>query len=218
MTRYGRWPPLPIGDDGNTLNYTETHIYDGNGNTGRCKVLEPDGNVLDDYLYEYDPLGRLIRSRQVSDGQTVLRTEHQYDTDNRMTGAELSDWRSDLLEAYTLLVEQRRRKDEEHENRQRANSTSPTTASSGSPAPPPKPVLPLHYQKAYGSRTISGNQTSTQISSLSYSWFYRRANLPLYLYRQRQCVKSRAGKYQMRRPPLHHDTQGQLVRRVPPWL
>ena len=65
------------------------------------QVLEPDGNVLDDYLYEYDSLGRLIRSRQVSDGETVLRTEHQYDTDNRMTGQSYQIGSQTFSEAYT---------------------------------------------------------------------------------------------------------------------
>ncbi len=32
--RYGRVATIAHYDDGNTLNYTEIYIYDGNGNTG----------------------------------------------------------------------------------------------------------------------------------------------------------------------------------------
>ena len=95
--RYGRIVTIEHRTKSGTLNYTEVYVYDGNGNTGRCKVMDGSGNVTDDYRYEYDSLGRLIRSSQVSDGETVLRTEHIYDADNRLTESKLSVGRKQLL-------------------------------------------------------------------------------------------------------------------------
>lgn len=210
--RYGRVATIAHYDDGNTLNYTEIYIYDGNGNTGRCKVLEPDGNVLDDYLYEYDSLGRLIRSRQVSDGQTVLRTEHQYDTDNRMTGQSYQIGSQTFSEAYTYNNNDGSMKSMKTANGDNLNFSydgikrlSSTAAKTGST---------LHYQKAYGYRTISGNQTSTQISSLSYSGF---TGAPTYRYTYTANGNIKSEQENTDAETLYtYDTQGQLVRACHP--
>ena len=210
--RYGRVATITHYDDGNTLNYTEIYIYDGNGNTGRCKVLDPNGNVLDDYLYEYDSLGRLIRSRQVSDGETVLRTEHQYDTDNRMTGQSYQIGSQTFSEAYTYNNNDGSMTSMKTANGDNLNFSydgikrlSSTAAKTGST---------LHYQKAYGYRTISGNQTTTQISSLSYSGF---TGAPTYRYTYTANGNIKSEQENTDAETLYtYDTQGQLVRACHP--
>lgn len=69
---------------GNLLDYTQVNTYDANGNVARSAVLDGAGNLIADYLYEYDSLGRLIRSGQSGDGVTELETQHQYDAQNRL--------------------------------------------------------------------------------------------------------------------------------------
>ena len=63
------------------------YFYDTEGNLSRQCCVE-DGEVTAVYVFEYDSLGRLIRSKQTSDGSlreddgtvdegtTVQRTEH----------------------------------------------------------------------------------------------------------------------------------------------
>ena len=47
-------------------------------------VEDGSGNLLADYQYEYDSIGRLIRSRQSGEGVTELFTQHDYDDQNRL--------------------------------------------------------------------------------------------------------------------------------------
>lgn len=84
----------------NLLEYVESYAYDPFGNVGRSVVTDGSGSLIVDYQYEYDSLGRLIRSQQSGDGVTELWTQHEYDDQNR-----LSDqyWRvsdSSLHESY----------------------------------------------------------------------------------------------------------------------
>lgn len=84
----------------NLLEYVESYAYDPFGNVGRSVVTDGSGSLIADYQYEYDSLGRLIRSQQSGDGVTELWTQHEYDGQNR-----LSDqyWRvsdSSLHESY----------------------------------------------------------------------------------------------------------------------
>ena len=78
----------------------ESYAYDPFGNVGRSVVTDGTGGLIAEYQYEYDSLGRLIRSQQSGDGVTELWTQHEYDDQNR-----LSDqyWRvsdSSLHESY----------------------------------------------------------------------------------------------------------------------
>lgn len=82
------------------MEYVESYAYDPFGNVGRSVVTDGTGSLIADYQYEYDSLGRLIRSQQSGDGVTELWTQHEYGDQNR-----LSDqyWRvsdSSLHESY----------------------------------------------------------------------------------------------------------------------
>ena len=82
------------------MEYVESYAYDPFGNVGRSVMTDGTDGLIADYQYEYDSLGRLIRSQQSGDGVTELWTQHEYDDQNR-----LSDqyWRvsdSSLHESY----------------------------------------------------------------------------------------------------------------------
>ena len=92
---------------------TEYHyFYDTEGNLSRQCCVE-DGDVTAVYVFEYDSLGRLIRSKQTSDGTlrlsdrtvdegtTVQRTEHLYDNENRITSQSWQLGSRTYSESYT---------------------------------------------------------------------------------------------------------------------
>ncbi|MGI6014415.1 MAG: RHS repeat-associated core domain-containing protein [Oscillospiraceae bacterium] len=62
-------------------NYSYT--YDANGNLWRVTDSTDSNNPVV-YNYDYDSLGRLIRSNKKKNGTTQLRTEHLYDSENRI--------------------------------------------------------------------------------------------------------------------------------------
>ena len=204
--RYGRIVTIEHRTKNGTLNYTEVYIYDGNGNTGRCKVMDGSGNVTDDYRYEYDSLGRLIRSSQVSDGETVLRTEHIYDADNRLTNQSYQLGASSFSESYEYNKNDGSMKSMDTANGDTLSFTYDTikrleSVTAGS-----------RYTKTYGYRTISGSQTTTQISSLAYSGF---TGAPTYRY-----AYTANGNIKSVQNPngssttYTYDTQGQLITAV----
>lgn len=163
--RYGRIVTIEHRAKSGALNYTESYIYDGNGNTGRCKVMDGSGNLTDDYRYEYDSLGRLIRSSQVSDGETVLRTEHLYDADNRLTGQSYQLGASSFSEEYKYNSNDGSMKSMDTANGDTLSFTYDAIKRLE------KVTAGSRYTKTYSYRTISGNQTTTQISALSYAGF-----------------------------------------------
>ena len=208
--RYGRVVTIGHYTQDGSLSYSEIYVYDGNGNTGRCKVVDSSHNILDDYRYEYDSLGRLIRSSQVSGGKTVLRTEHIYDADNRMTKQSYQIGSKTFTEKYSY-------------NNNDGSMTSMTAANGdnlnfsydsikrlyGTAA---KTGSTLHYLKEYGYRTISGNQTTTQVSSLAYSGF---TGAPTYRYAYTANGNIKSVQLPNKNSITYtYDTQGQLITAV----
>ena len=204
--RYGRIVTIEHRTKNGTLNYTEVYVYDGNGNTGRCKVMDGSGNVTDDYRYEYDSLGRLIRSSQVSDGETVLRTEHIYDADNRLTNQSYQLGASSFSESYEYNKNDGSMKSMDTANGDTLSFTYDAIKRLESVA------AGSRYTKTYGYRTISGSQTTTQISSLAYSGF---TGAPTYRY-----AYTANGNIKSVQNPngssttYTYDTQGQLITAV----
>lgn len=65
---------------------TEYHFaYNGEGDMARQYETNPSGTIIDNYEFEYDTLGRLIRSREDKSDGSVLRTEHLYDSAGRVS-------------------------------------------------------------------------------------------------------------------------------------
>ena len=198
--RYGRVVTIGHYAQGGSLSYSEVYVYDGSGNTGRCKVMDGSGSILDDYRYEYDSLGRLIRSSQVSDGETVLRTEHLYDADNRLTNQNYQIGNKTFTESYRY-------------NNNDGSMTGMTTAngdnlnfSYDSIKRLEKVEAGSRYTKTYGYRTIS------QVSSLTYSRF-TGAQTYRYTYTANGNIKSvqLPNKSSI---TYTYDTQGQLTKAV----
>ena len=61
-------------------NVTYEYAYDASG-----QLAKQTSTVGEEYNYEYDSLGRLIRSNEYNDGEFEQRTEHIYDASNRLT-------------------------------------------------------------------------------------------------------------------------------------
>lgn len=86
---------------GNLLEYEESYAYDPFGNVGRSVVTDGVGGLIADYQYEYDSLGRLIRSQQSGNSVTALWTQYQYDNQNRISDQYWGVSDSSLHESYT---------------------------------------------------------------------------------------------------------------------
>ena len=78
------------------FDYEEALGYDAYGNVARSTVFDESDNLSAEYFYEYDSLGRLIRSEQSGYQVTALRTQHKYDAQNRLSS---QSWQ---LPGYTL--------------------------------------------------------------------------------------------------------------------
>ncbi len=61
-------------------NVTYEYAYDASG-----QLAKQTSTAGEEYNYEYDSLGRLIRSNEYNDGTFEQRTEHIYDASNRLT-------------------------------------------------------------------------------------------------------------------------------------
>ena len=61
-------------------NVTYEYAYDASG-----QLAQQSSTAGEEYNYEYDSLGRLIRSNEYNDGEFEQRTEHIYHTSNRLT-------------------------------------------------------------------------------------------------------------------------------------
>ena len=61
-------------------NVTYEYAYDASG-----QLAQQSSTAGEEYNYEYDSLGRLIRSNEYNDGEFEQRTEHIYETSNRLT-------------------------------------------------------------------------------------------------------------------------------------
>lgn len=59
----------------NTIYFEYRYVYNANGQLSRQYALQNDA-VVESYTFEYDSLGRLIRSREEAPSGTVQRTEH----------------------------------------------------------------------------------------------------------------------------------------------
>ena len=158
-------------DSDGTKLYTITYLYDNNGNISICRVHNGSGTLTDEYRYEYDSLGRLIRSWQTDGTSTVMNTEHTYDVQNRLTGQSWQIGSDSFTESYTY--------DDGSDGTdisQIDGSLQTMTTASGQTLTYSYDALkrtssitnPV-YTQTFGYKTISGNQTSTLVSNLTYS-------------------------------------------------
>ena len=79
------------------------YVYNANGQLARQYAVENNAGietVTESYSFEYDSLGRLIRSREEGSSNLVQRTEHLYDNANRLTAQNWSIGDSGFSEQY----------------------------------------------------------------------------------------------------------------------
>ncbi len=159
--RFGRVTTASHYAAGGGLTQSVAYFYDGNGNVSRSLQLDAYGRVKGLYAYEYDSLGRMIRSRLEDGEKALLRTEHQYDTENRLTKQSYQIGADAFSESFTY--------------NDKDGSLSDMTAANGDPLSYDydgiKRLSSLQtpaYTKGYAYRTRSGSQSSAQVSLLRY--------------------------------------------------
>ena len=76
------------------------YVYNTNGQLAKQYAVE-NGSETESYIFEYDSLGRLIRSREEGGSGTVQRTEHLYDSANRLTAQNWSVGTKGFSESYS---------------------------------------------------------------------------------------------------------------------
>ena len=84
-------------DDSIQVEYQ--YIYSSDGQLAKQQAIR-NGTVVESYRFEYDSLGRLIRSREGGDNNSVQRTEHLYDGANRLTAQNWTVGERSFTEAY----------------------------------------------------------------------------------------------------------------------
>ena len=162
---------------------TEYHyFYDTEGNLSRQCCVE-NGSVTEVYVFEYDSLGRLIRSKQTSDGTlqdgtvdegtTVQRTEHLYDNENRITSQSWQLGTRTYSESYTY-------NDDVSTNTGSIKDGSPATMTISplgktlsftydSLKHLSKVTVPGIYTRQYSYRGLTSTRSTNQISRVSYT-------------------------------------------------
>ena len=176
--RYGRTDTVNHYNAANVLQYSESFVYDGSGNTAKSVVKDAFGNEIAVYRYEYDSLGRMIRSKQSGSSITGLSTEHQYDQENRLTQQSYQLGGTGFAETYT------------YDSAGDGSMTKMTTTSGSTLTLAYDTIRRLQtltakngsstlYTKGYSYRAISGQQTTTQVTALHYSGF---SNAPSFQY------------------------------------
>ena len=77
------------------------YAYNAEGSLARLSYSDSTGELAS-YRFEYDSLGRLIRSAELdADGGTVQRTEHIYDGYNRLSRQSWTLGGKTYTEAYS---------------------------------------------------------------------------------------------------------------------
>lgn len=76
------------------------YVYNANGQLAKQYTVQNNA-VTESYFFEYDSLGRLIRSREEGDTHLVQRTEHLYDNANRLTKQSWTIGNTPFAEEYT---------------------------------------------------------------------------------------------------------------------
>lgn len=85
----------------NTVQADYRYVYDANGALAKQYAVS-GGNIVEEYDFEYDSLGRFIRSRELNAAGTVKqRTEHLYDEANRLTQQSWTLGTDSFTETYT---------------------------------------------------------------------------------------------------------------------
>ena len=94
---FDRLEKVVYNDTGNYIEY----LYTADGALGELHYKKSNGTVINSYTFEYDSLGRLIRSAEYNASGLVQRTEHLYDEHNRLSSQAWNIQGDDFSESYT---------------------------------------------------------------------------------------------------------------------
>ena len=94
---FDRLEKVVYNDTGNYIEY----LYTADGALGELRYKKSNGTVINSYTFEYDSLGRLIRSAEYNASGLVQRTEHLYDEHNRLSSQTWNIQGDDFSESYT---------------------------------------------------------------------------------------------------------------------
>ena len=118
--------------------------------------------ITERYAFEYDALGRLVRTKKLVGDTTVLQTEHTYDVEDRIAGQIYRIGTTNFSQSYTysasngLLTRHTPvfglARTYGYDGIRRLSSVSNGL-----------------YTKTYGYKTVSGSRSSSLVSSLAYS-------------------------------------------------
>ena len=144
--------------DGETIHYR----YNSDDELAEKYVTDLDGSVTESYTYSYDSLGRTIHTRQTDGSSMLQRTEHIYDTADRLTSQSWQFGDKSYQEGYA------------YDANGNLNLFTPAMGST------------LNYQydslnrlyrisgetytKEYTYRDLEGDRTSLQVSGLRYTY------------------------------------------------
>ena len=94
---FDRLKKVVYNDTGNYIEY----LYTADGALGELHYKKSNGTIINSYAFEYDSLGRLIRSAEYNASGLVQRTEHLYDEHNRLSSQSWVVGSSPFTESYT---------------------------------------------------------------------------------------------------------------------
>lgn len=184
--RYGRTDTVKHFNSGRVLQYSESFVYDGSGNTAKSVVKNASGSEIAVYRYEYDSLGRLIRSKQSGSSVSQFSSEHQYDQENRLTKQSYQLGGKSFTETYKYdSVKQSDGSFKGDGSMTEMQTTSGSTLTLAYDMIRRLQTLTAKngtstvYTKGYTYRTISGKQATTQVTALNYGGF---SNAPSFQY------------------------------------
>lgn len=163
--RFDRPIKTVYNDTGRYIEYA----YTAEGVLSSLTYKDANHAVLAVYHFEYDSLGRLIRSRQTNGaGSTIQRTEHLYDTANRLTAQSWMLGNRTFTERYVY-------DDPTTDNAKGDGSLKQMTTGTGATIDFTYDTLKRLqketvksgstgiYNTAYAYRTVGGNRSSAQV-------------------------------------------------------
>ena len=153
--KYGRLTE-ETDSEGNTIHY----LYNSENELAEKYVTDASQNITERYTFTYDSLGRTIHTRQDDGNGLLQRTEHLYDTADRITSQSWQFGDKAYTEGYT------------YDTKGNLSTFTPAVGNSLSFSYDflnrLSQVSGSVYTKNYSYRTIDGSRSSLQVSSLSY--------------------------------------------------
>ena len=149
--------------DASTPTQTKHYRYNSEGVLAESWLTDASGQETQRYRYEYDSLGRLIRSQQADQGAVTQSTQHLYDDANRLSSQSWTLGNRTFTERYTYntangnltsaYMGTGRYMNFTYDNLQRVTRENMVGI----------------YNRSYTYKNLSSTQTTAQVSKLQYA-------------------------------------------------